>query len=95
MSLSLFITPLPPAPEYATGWKGGEEGREGGDVVGRPHFEGSSLSSRAFSKLSKIQPNVLDPDPGVNTGSREISKPDPSKITGSATLLKMLPMQQV
>ena len=78
--------PLYP-PEYATGWKGGREGREGGGVVGRPHFEGASLSSRFFSKLSKIQSNVLDPDPGVKTGSgsREILKPDPdpSEITRS------------
>ena len=42
-------------------------------MVGRPHFEGASLSSCAFSKLKKIQPNVLDPHPG---SGKRVLKPD-------------------
>jgi len=41
------LPPLTPS-EYATGWKGGREGREGVGVVGRPHFEGTSLRFQAF-----------------------------------------------
>ena len=63
--------PLYP-PEYATGWKGGREGREGGGVVGRPHFEGASLSSRVFFKAFKNSTKCL----GSGSGIR-VLKPDP------------------
>ena len=62
-------------PEYATGWKGGREGREGGGVLGRPHFEGASLSSRVFSnQMSWIRIR----DPGVKPDPD--SDPDPEKF---------------
>ena len=87
------------SPEYATGWKGGGEGREGGGVVGRPHFEGANLSSRAFFKAFKKSTKclgsgirVLKPDPDPEKFKHRIriqaKSPDPTWFgSGSATLL--------
>ena len=57
--------PLYP-PECATGWMGGGVGRKGEGVVGRPHFEGASLSSRVFFKAFKYSTKCL------GSGFREI-----------------------
>ena len=67
--------PLYP-PEYASGWKGGGEGREVGGVVVRPRFEGASISSRSFFKAFKNSTKCF----GSGSGAKS---PDP---TGSATL---------